>query len=442
MSGRSNPTGVIDVVQMVLDEGHSLELRSRDIALLVLIRHQIEARSDLSFSVEEGELRALAGKVDNLHVRDPAGAEKRLTESLTRLIRADCLARADLNRLKAGEDTEYQLTSLGENIAAWHVEHAKFSGEPMAAILRAFNSQLAAIAEQAESLDDTDIWRREVLVQMQVVLKDMLVNVQRHQRELDRQHEALRDFIPTLLTESSEASIELCESQLNQVIRTIDDLQEVTLVASSKAYTLLERIQTMGEEKRIPGVDQVCQDIGRRMQSVVGWTAQRGADWVEHHGVVHDFLRSVIRVDRQRRLTEALKRAIATPPSWTLDIADAPRLMRMREDVRSGSRQRVSPRRPRRDYARETEFMLENDLPQRLEAKLEEVLANGEARWTDLALWALEAGAEPALVINALPALMDRMMERGHLDEAARDWQPVPGVLRMQELKVIGHDVP
>lgn len=433
---------MIDIVQMILDEDHSLELRSRDIALLVLIRHQIEARSDLSFSIEEGELRALASKVDSLHVRDSSGAEKRLTESLTRLIRTDCLARADLNRLKSGDDSEYQLTSLGENIAAWHVEHARFSGEPMAAILRAFNGQLAAIEEQAQSLDDPEVWRREVLVQMQVVLKDMLVNVQRHQRELDRQHEALRDFIPTLLTESSEASIELCESRLNQVIRTIDDLQEVTLVASSKAYTLLERIQAMGEEKGIPGVDQVCQDIGRRMQSVVGWTTQRGADWVEHHGVVHDFLRSVIRVDRQRRLTEALKRAIANPPSWTLGLADAPRLMRMREDIRNLSRQSNSPRRPRRDYVRETEFMPENDLPQRLEAWLEEALANGEAKWTDLAQRALEEGAEPGLLLNALPALMGRMMRQGLLDETAREWRQVAGVLRMQELKVIRHVVP
>lgn len=61
--------------------------------------------------------------------------------------------------------------------------------------------------------DDNDE-QQDILLQMQVVLKDMLINVQRHQRELDRQHEALRAFIPTLLTENNEASIDRCEEQL------------------------------------------------------------------------------------------------------------------------------------------------------------------------------------------------------------------------------------
>jgi len=54
---------------------------------------------------------------------DPAAAEKRLTESVNRLLRAECLVRADLSRIKQAEHAQYQLTSLGKAVAEWHVEN-------------------------------------------------------------------------------------------------------------------------------------------------------------------------------------------------------------------------------------------------------------------------------------------------------------------------------
>lgn len=128
MTEQSTQPGINEILQTVLDDDITVDLRPRDVALLVLIRHQTDSRMDLSFAIEQGELRALAARVDSLDVKDPAGSEKRLTESLNRLIRANCLARADLTRLRSTEDTEYQLTSLGENIASWHIEHTRFTG--------------------------------------------------------------------------------------------------------------------------------------------------------------------------------------------------------------------------------------------------------------------------------------------------------------------------
>lgn len=436
MTEQSTQPGINEILQTVLDDDISVDLRPRDVALLVLIRHQTDSRMDLSFAIEQGELRALAARVDSLDVKDPAGSEKRLTESLNRLIRANCLARADLTRLRSTEDTEYQLTSLGENIASWHIEHTRFTGEPLAAILQAFNSQLLDLRDKAIELDSEAEWRKDILLQMQVVLKDMLINVQRHQRELDRQHEALRAFIPTLLTENNEASIDRCEEQLGQVIRTIDDLQEVTLSASSKAYELLDQIETSGEAKNIDGVIAVCQDIGRRMHSIVNWTTQRASDWVEHHGVVHDFLRSVIRVDRQRRLTESLKRSIATPPGWTLAIAREPRLIRMREDVRPPAGQRTAPRLPRRDYIQDKENVIEDDLPDRLKELLEQSLATGEAKWTALAMAAIRNGAHPDDVLGHLPWLMTEMTKHGSIDSNERTWMAVADGIRIEELRI------
>lgn len=428
--------GVNDIIQTVLNDEISLDLRPRDVALLVLIRHRMDSRMDLSFAVETGELRILSAKVDSLDVRDPVGTEKRLTESLNRLIRANCLARADLSRLSSVADMEYQLTSLGESIASWHIEHTRFSGEPLAAILQAFNSQLLDLHTKALELIEENAWHQDILLQMQVVLKDMLINVQRHQRELDRQHESLRAFIPTLLTENSETSIERCETQLAQVILTIDDLQEVTLSSSSKAYELIDQIETAGENKKIKGVTQVCQDISRRMNSIVRWTAQRAADWVEHHSVVHDFLRSVIRVDRQRRLTEALKCAVAIPPEWSLSICREPRLIRMREDVRQQPRLRAAPRLPRQDYVQEQEAIPNDDLPGRLKAMLEQRLAKGDAKWSEIAKAAIAQGVHPDEMMAHLSWLMGEMVRTGQVDSKERSWVEVTVDISMEELRI------
>ena len=94
MTEQFTQSGINDILQTVLDDDISVDLRPRDVALLVLIRHQTDSRMDLSFAIEHGELRALAARVDSLDVKDPAGTEKRLTESLNRLMRANCLARA------------------------------------------------------------------------------------------------------------------------------------------------------------------------------------------------------------------------------------------------------------------------------------------------------------------------------------------------------------
>lgn len=92
----TRPGGALALAQTIIDAGVAIELRPRDIALLVLIRQRIQTRSDGAISLTEGEIRGLARRIDELDISDPAGSEKRVTESLTRLMRAECLTRADI----------------------------------------------------------------------------------------------------------------------------------------------------------------------------------------------------------------------------------------------------------------------------------------------------------------------------------------------------------
>lgn len=81
MNGQGQ-TGVNEIIQTVLDDGLSLDLWPRDVALLVLIQQKMNSGTGFSFAMEGGELRSLAAKVDGLEVKDSSGTEKRLTESI------------------------------------------------------------------------------------------------------------------------------------------------------------------------------------------------------------------------------------------------------------------------------------------------------------------------------------------------------------------------
>jgi len=116
-----------------------------------------------------------------------------------------------MTRIRLTVDTEYQITTIGESVAEWHVMQSEFSGEPLTAIFRSFISHLMRIVEDAEKAQTEENWQSDVVQQMQHVLKGMLVSIQRHQKELDRQHAALRDFVPMLLIQASEDSIDQCE---------------------------------------------------------------------------------------------------------------------------------------------------------------------------------------------------------------------------------------
>ncbi|MDA8172206.1 MAG: hypothetical protein M0Z48_10330 [Nitrospiraceae bacterium] len=271
---------VLSIVQSIIDESRHIVLQPRDLALLLLIWNYIRSQKNMVFAISEQEVRHLATRLDSMGSKDAIGAEKRFTEALSRLLRSECLSRADVSRLVLNQDTEYQLTSLGESLAEWNFEHERFSGEPLTAILKAFNTYLLKIALDAETITDRESWHKDVLIQMGIVLKDMLLNVARHQRELDRQHTHLREFIPSLLTESSESSIKYCEEQLSNVIRTIADLQQVTLGASNTAYQQIRKIESIGLSQGFLETEEICLEIERRLNYVINWTTQRASDEV------------------------------------------------------------------------------------------------------------------------------------------------------------------
>lgn len=433
-----NRTTILSIVQTILEEDRAIELTPRDIALLVLMCQEIDSGDEAMLAIPYSTIQALHSRLDTIEAGGSQNPERRLTESLARLIKTECVAKADMTRIRMTADTEYQITSMGDSVAEWHVMQSEFSGEPLTVIFRSFISQLMRIVEDAEKAETEDNWHFDVAQQMQHTLKGMLVSIQRHQKELDRQHATLRDFVPTLLVQGSEESIEQCEAQLSKVIKTIDDLQEVVLASTSRAQSLVDQIGDLARLTTPKGIENICDEFQRRLLNIAQWTTQRAIEWVEHHNVVHNYLRTVVRIDRQRRITDALKRSIANVPGWTLEVAAEPYFLRMREDVLRDLTPKKSPRINKNATNRVRIFdeIPPDNLQDILLKYLEEDLANGEARASIVLARSATEAQEPLDVLLHLPWLIGTMANAGRIDEGIRNWTRATHHIEIEEFKV------
>lgn len=446
MSGLDHePSSILSIVQTILEEERSLDLTSRDIALLVLMRHEIDSGDDSLLSIPYSTIQALHSRLDSIEAGGSQNPERRLTESLARLIKAECMTKADMTRIRLTVDTEYQITTIGESVAEWHVMQSEFTGEPLTAIFRSFISQLMRIVEDAEKAQFEEDWQSDVVQQMQYVLKGMLVSIQRHQKELDRQHSALRDFVPTLLIQASEDSIGQCESQLSKVIKTIDDLQEVVLASTNRAQALIDQIGDLARssvntsQPNTPrGVESICDEFQRRLVNISLWTIQRATDWIDHHNVVHNHLRTVVRIDRQRRISDALKRSVATVPGWTLEVVSEPCFMRMREDVQRDHTPKKAPRVRKDASSRVREFTeeLPDNVHEILLTHLKAELGEGSARASSILGKAATETKDEVGVMSQFSWLIGQMTQAGLTEDGMRQWTQATSSIEIEEFKV------
>jgi chromosome condensin MukBEF complex kleisin-like MukF subunit len=432
---RGEQQDVGQTVRIILADKKALQLTSRDIALLVLLRHHLASRVEPSPFLSEADLRSAIVRVADIEGADRQNAEKAATDQISRVLQSGCLARADMRTLAREVAAEYQLTTLGEAVADWESAQSAFSGAPLESILQMFNSNLLSIAEAAEAATTAQAWDQ---VRNMVIygLKEMLVRAQHHQLDLDRQHGELREFIPELLRDQTETAIARCGEQVDRVHATIKDLHRVTLTTINAAHSYLSRIESAGAARGIDGVEALCAELSRHLDSIERWSHQRHGDWVAHCVNVHQHLRNLIAVHRQRRITEALTRSLADVPTWTLRVPDEGILWTPRLDWEVSKAVAIAPRRPKRREPRDIVDVVRDDLPELFHEWLKEEVASGEVRLTRLLQRATAAGKPMATIMFHLPWLMNAMTRTGKVDRRQRDWTTISAGLQAQELKV------
>lgn len=434
MLGQNSP---MEVVQAILDANRRIVLEAADVALLLLMRSEIDTDVDDAYTLPHSTLRSLYARIDTLQGNDPRAGERRLKESIGRLEEAGCIALADLFRLQENPNANYQVTAFGDALYQRQVGDTAFSGEPLTAILRAFITLLDRIVSIARAVKTQEEWDYDVIQPMQHGLRAMLEAVALHQKELERQHSAIREFLPELLNEPSERSIGLCKEKLAQVFGTIGDLQAVVLSSVSQANVLIDEILGAARRAGARRVDNVCDETWRRLRLLERWTSERTLEWIEHYNVVHEHVRSNVLIDKNRRITEALRRAILAVPDWALSVCHEERVHRMRSDMQSPPLReppRLSKDLLRRRRAFDT--VHPDQLPVVLNRYLIDALLGGEAYLSHLMNCADAEQGGKAQLAKYLPWLIGTMLDAGRHDPTIRYWTPATGRLIVQELRV------
>jgi chromosome partition protein MukF len=420
----------------IIRENRKFELVPRDLALVVMLRTRLAKRNGAVAVLAESEIRGVYRSVDDLaNAGPPGGFELRYAAVLERLTVSGCLVRSDIHRIGT-DDPEYVLTGIGESVAEWNSSRGELSAESLMSILEAFNAQLSVVAERSRRADFEEDWKH-IERQIRWVLSSLLKDVQEHQTLLDVAFADITELIPELLERPSEDSIEKCEDVLDQVVRTIADLYRVVHQAANTAYGLIAHIESNAKaSKECPSsVIAHAGHVAVQIAEITEWTMLRQKSWVEHHAFVHQFVRNVIRVDRERRITDALKRGLPVEPWWSLSVSDMPKAFALGEVPSPVDNRRVR-RRSSQPFVIEVVEAPAEDLRTRLDRKLMGSLAQGEARLSHLLRYEANQGTSLIDLARAAPWIMGRMVEEGRPNIAFKEWQEVCGHAEVQELIV------
>jgi chromosome partition protein MukF len=419
----------------IIAESRSMHLLPRDLAILVLVRARLAKRHGAATVLTESELRGVYRSIDDIEANNATmGFEGRFNSARGRLIEAGCIVRSDTHLL-ASDDPEFVITGIGEAIAEWHAAASDFSTESLMSIMEAFNAHLSVLVDRSEKTSFDDDWRH-IEKQLRWVLTSMLRNVSGHQTQLDARFTHVTEMVPELLEQRDDESLDDCMQILDSIVHTIKDLYQVILQAANTAYFLLDRMETnsLASPECPATMMRHFSHIASQISSITEWTRLRQKSWTDHHAFIHRFIRTVIRVDRDRRISEALKRDLGHEPTWTLSIAAMPHAIDIKESAPVIKAQRA----PRREPPMVVEIVAatSDDLRSRLQAALFEALVMGETRLSQLLRTEALAGTPLVDLARAAPWIMGRMVDSARPDLDYKTWAEVKGAAEVEELIV------
>lgn len=305
-----------------------LTLETIDLCFLVAIRARLE-RGALP-SLEEEALVDTFEMVCSIVEPGADNPRKRATHSIQRLRQQQVLSRVDgAGFVEAGE---YGLTRLGAALVDHYGQTEALTTESLAHATKTLLAQLAELVAKAERCRDDASWKGEVLVPLSMTVQSLVDAIDARQRGLDVQQAGLREEIAALLKNEWHAAVERCERLLAETVATLHELNDVLLRDSTLLRDRLQELVRLASEAGRDDVEQAATRVGDQVDRVVAWGNQRLANWSDYYQYVQRFLRSVVRLDPARAVSERLRDGLADP-TWSLWIADPAPLRTLRESM-------------------------------------------------------------------------------------------------------------
>lgn len=411
-------------------DGITLDLKTVDLCFLAALYLRADRAALASF--EEGQLVDMFEQV--LEVVEP-GADsprKRATHSIQRLREQRMMARVDgAGLVKAGE---YTLTRLAAAVVEYFLADEALTRESLTLLTGTLRAQLAQILSDAKgAADDGEAWRLRVIAPLRVTVADLIQGIERRQRGLDAQQEAVQSEIAELLQADWFGAVDRCQALLDTTTSTLKELNDVLLHDAHHFVALLQDIQTTASISGNAEAEEVAQRVIEQVDRIAAWGEGRQRSWSGYYQYVHRYLRDVVRLDPDRALSQRLRDQIGGwpgAPFFTAVAASAPiRLLRPLE----ARVDRPAVLRPREDRELEPSLVAPSDLFADIEHHVQAAVAGGATHLAGITAHVLAElppeihypaiGRVAEVVALTLPLRTDR----------ERPWRPLRDELEIED---------
>ena len=307
----------VDSAHLVASLHHSgakLELKTIDLCFLAALYGR-ENDEGLT-SIGDEDVVEVFAQVCELVEPDPDNVGRRATNAIQRLRDQKLLARIDgAGLVRAGD---YNLTALATGIVEFFIDDERdvLTRESLALLTGEVIANLAKIEQSARGAASPQQWEESVALPLRITIRDLVTGIDRRQRGLERQQEALQARISDLLEMDWFASVRECEEMLEETASTLAELKTVLLERTHQMQGLLQDIEQRAQDGDQPEAAQAARDVASQLDRLGAWGSARQQAWSEYYQYVHDYLRDVVRLDPERALSERLRDQLAT---WVED---------------------------------------------------------------------------------------------------------------------------
>ncbi len=288
----------------------SLNLSTTDLCFLIVL-HDRARRTSLA-ALEEEVLYDVYEQVCDFTEPGAGLVRKKATHALHRLRQQRLLGRVDgAGLVRAGE---YALTQLARAIVDFFLSDEALTRESLTLLAATLSSQLAEIKKSAAQAHGPEDWSTGVGGPLQVTVSDLIAGIERRQLGMDAQQREVREQIGELLNKDWFAAVDSCEQLLHSTSATLQELNAVLLREATNLQAQLQEIEDLAEAAEAHEARAACLRAQEQVDRVVAWGGARLAAWSDYFQYVQHYLRSVVRLDPDRALSQRLREQLAGWP--------------------------------------------------------------------------------------------------------------------------------
>jgi chromosome partition protein MukF len=399
----------------------SLDLKTVDLCFLVALHARADQSGITCF--DDDVLLDVFEQVCDAVESDADHISRRATHAIQRLRDQHLLARVDgAGFVRAGE---YALTQLALGIVRFFEADEALTRETLTLLTKTLLASLAEIKSAARKAKSPDEWRQDIVGPLRVTVGDLVAGIERRQRGLDRQQEAVQQQIGELLQADWFGAVDQCQSLLDETSRTLAELNTVLLRDTNQIMAVLADVEQIAVSSGISDAEDAVRQVGEQVDRVAAWGGIRQRAWSDYYQYVHRFLRDVVRLDPDRAISERLRNQSASWPAnpFYLITARSPSIVLLRESNARGVRPPVLQAR------REREVSIEEVLPEldiaTLEYRVRVALSNGHTTLTEILNDVLPEVVASNRYLSVGRVALQVANESGAQSPRERDWVSV-----------------